>query len=216
MPWLPLPIPATHRLSVCVSVCLSVSICLCFCLFNFCLQYVSLHRIPSFKRVNTKRPSRKGKTLLPGDKSIHGARNSLESNQVIQEWSWSPQAQPRKDSHKSQHQHRPEPDPNRELIQESGRDFKTNKEVKEETKANATEMSKSCRKSGWTDSTCAPQQQLATVEGCRHEGLSGWPGCNLSKWERPEDEGWIKGRQVWSAKFKILTIIQREGADNRT
>lgn len=49
---------------------------------------------------------------------------------------------------KSQHQHRPEPDPNRELIQESGRDFKTNEEVKEETKANATEMSKSCRKSG--------------------------------------------------------------------
>lgn len=148
-----------------LSVCLSVSICLCFCLFNFCLQYVSLHRVPSFKRVNTKRPSRKGKTLLPGDKSIlHGARNSLESNQVTQEWSWSPKAQPRKDSHrKSQHQHRPEPDPNRELIQESGRDFKTNEEVKEETKANATEMSKSCRKSGWTDSTCAPQERLANA-----------------------------------------------------
>lgn len=38
--------------------------------------------------------------------------------------------------------------PNRELIQESGRDFKTNEEVKEETEVNAAEMSKSCRKSG--------------------------------------------------------------------
>lgn len=38
--------------------------------------------------------------------------------------------------------------PNRELIQESGRDFKTNEEVKEETEVNAAEISKSCRWSG--------------------------------------------------------------------
>lgn len=97
-----LPIPATH-VSVCLFVFLSPSVSVSDYLifaYNLCVPpQNSFLQEGKYQETFKER----GKTLLHGDKSIlHGAWSSLESSQVIQEWSWSPKAQPRKDSHKEE------------------------------------------------------------------------------------------------------------------